>query len=251
VHISIDTWLWILAGAIPLGMGALGGHVSSNNKRLKFTFWFLGILGLLVVIVAGIRNQQAQDSFQQTLIAIEGNTQKNLHTHALFISPYYVETKDQHHPSLKVGKVVSVNVIYTNSGDRPLNDVKMGAVVLILPFNFSYASDDQRQNFVNSEWRQYEGTVSLGNTEGAVSPNTGYRWHTYESLPLTDADEKGLTIYPPKEAVCVLSKLDWKDDTGHYETDYFSCSVLEDQGGVQWHGTSFTNHEQKLKEQAY
>lgn len=76
MELSVDTWLWIFAAAIPFGMGALGGHLASNRPFYRWTFWILGVLGVVIVAVAGMRNQKAQDSLQNQLNKIEQNTEK-------------------------------------------------------------------------------------------------------------------------------------------------------------------------------
>lgn len=56
---TFDTWLWILAALIPLGMAALGGYVSTNRPVIRSIFWVAGLVGMGVVIVSAMRNQNA------------------------------------------------------------------------------------------------------------------------------------------------------------------------------------------------
>ena len=72
---NLDTLLWILAAAIPLGMGVLGEHVSSNKPFYRYLFWGLGLVGMVIVISIGIRNQHAQQAWQAQLNKIQHNTE--------------------------------------------------------------------------------------------------------------------------------------------------------------------------------
>ncbi|HEX9119489.1 MAG TPA: hypothetical protein VF840_03020 [Terriglobales bacterium] len=73
---SLDTFLWIAAAAVPLVLAALGGHVATDRPGLKLAFWIIGVVGMVVVVVFGIRNQNAQTALQNQLNRIETNTGK-------------------------------------------------------------------------------------------------------------------------------------------------------------------------------
>src|SRR5664279_5667027 len=132
---SIDTLLWILAAAIPLGMGALGGHLSSNRPLYRWLFWGLGFLGVLVVGVAGVRNEHAQSALQTQLDKIQRNTENppqvtvnvppspppiilNGETHQASLSLVKIEL-----PSSLNTKPFAVNVHLANVGQVPIEGV--------------------------------------------------------------------------------------------------------------------------------
>lgn len=73
MKLTLDTWLWVLAAAIPFAMGALGGHLSSSRRLYRWIFWICGIAGVFAVTVAGVRNQRAQTALQNQLDTIERN----------------------------------------------------------------------------------------------------------------------------------------------------------------------------------
>jgi hypothetical protein len=101
MNISLDTWLWILGASIPFGMGALGGHLSSDRPVYRWIFWIFGLVGVAVIATAGVRNQRAQTSLQIQLTTIQKNTEKPT-TFTVNPTPVVVSTPN---PTAKVAKL--------------------------------------------------------------------------------------------------------------------------------------------------
>jgi Na+/melibiose symporter-like transporter len=74
---SLETSLVILAAILPLLMAALGGHLASEKFWYRVTFWSLGFITAVIIIVTGVMNQRDQAKLQNQLNEIQKNTERN------------------------------------------------------------------------------------------------------------------------------------------------------------------------------
>ncbi len=78
---DLDTLLFILIALIPIIMAVLGGHVWSEKKWQKATFWIMGLVFAGLIIWQGIRIQKSKDeatnNIQKLLKSNTGLTDSN------------------------------------------------------------------------------------------------------------------------------------------------------------------------------
>jgi hypothetical protein len=79
-----------------------------------------------------------------------------------------------------------------------------------------------------------------------LSPsNDQYLYATFMSDPLTDTQIS--QIGSGTAALCAIGIVDWRDDSGHYETHFAQCLYNQADGSFNWHMTPENNVEHKLE----
>lgn len=100
VHVwALDFWFpVILLAIVPLGMAAYGGHVAADahsDKRhrlqVKFTFWGIGVFGLLIAFAYQYRTMKTDAERQTATQSWEDNVNHKLD--AITTQPSSAETK--------------------------------------------------------------------------------------------------------------------------------------------------------------
>lgn len=56
----MDIFLAIALGVVTFCLAALGGHLATENKKLRYSFWFLGVLGIALIAWQAVRATKAE-----------------------------------------------------------------------------------------------------------------------------------------------------------------------------------------------
>jgi hypothetical protein len=232
--------------------------ISVREKRLKnaIIIGVIGIVGIGLTVSGAIRNGIAQNALQSQLNKIQNNTEKpeptpvvnvapphvnipsqSQHTHVLVLVPNTSATGNPVFP-LKEGERVEINVGFRDLGQFPVLSPRLGGILKLVPI-----SEDGKV------WEKYAQEVKLGppssNLISVNDPTIEYLSYFLDS-PLSKQDVEDLTALPPKKEVCALAKVDWRDDTGHYETQYVGCLSNTGDATFPWHNFGNSNKELRL-----
>jgi hypothetical protein len=159
------------------------------------------------------------------------------HTHAQFLTAVGLASD----PLLpfREGQIVQLNLGFRNVGDFSFIPLHWGAIIRILPH-----VDSGAWKALNREIQlSYSADIML-----ASHDPTDYRYRTFAAaVPLSKQDVLNMTANPPKKKVCILGKLQWRDDTGDYETHAMQCMERESGGTLSVSANSENNAEHKLR----
>jgi hypothetical protein len=221
-----------------------------SKKRVKWEFWVWGIVAVILAIAQGARTQISQHHLDETLgklgagvqhiqdnppkveVKIPPVVQPPKHTNVNFMNPF----DDPVRPLFPIhqGEKCAVNIGYKNSGKFKVRASREGGSVLVVTTKLSNA------------FRDYRDTLKLLGSGGDLNPsNDQYLYATYLSDPLTD--EQLSQLNSGKAALCAIGIVDWKDDSGHYETHFAQCLYYQGDGSFNWHMTPDNNVERKLE----
>jgi hypothetical protein len=158
------------------------------------------------------------------------------HTHVDFVTP--LPTQGDLFLPYRKGETPSINVRYRNGGDFPIRDGRMKVKIITIPFSENSIVFRKYRNKLNAE-----SSTILGVSNS--HSNIGY--HTYYGPALSDEDVTKLNN--AEEVLCAIGILDWRDDSGRYETDIAQCVMAEQPVAVgifNWHVGAENNGEHKL-----
>jgi hypothetical protein len=247
---------WNIAIAVVLAflaalVSGLAGHLAATKTWHKWLFWGSGAVMIALIGIQTYRNETAQASLQAQLDKIQRNTEQpvtvNLppppapkeHTRVNFVTP----RPTQGDPLLpyRTGEIPSINLGFKNGGDFPIRDERMDVKIVVVPFSEYF-----------TEFRKYRKELdfkapTLGGVSNPHTDETNY--HTYHGPVLTDDDVTKLNN--AEKMLCAIAVLDWRDKSGHYQTDFLQCLVAErpfHQGVFNWHVGVENDAEHKLQQ---
>jgi hypothetical protein len=226
--------------------------LSLQKQRLRtgFVIGLIGAIGIALNVWGAIRSSRSQQALQTQVDRIQLNTEQppkvtvnvpsqpipKQHTHVDFVTPLPTQA-DLFLPYRK-GETPSINVRYRNGGDFPIRDGRMKVKIIIIPFIENSIVFRKYRNKLNAE-----SSTILGVSNS--HSNIGY--HTYYGPALSDEDVTKLNN--AEEVLCAIGILDWRDDSGRYETDVAQCVMAEQPVAVgifNWHVGAENNGEHKL-----
>jgi hypothetical protein len=124
-------------------MAALGGHLASTKPGYRITFWSLGLLTAIVVVIVGIRTEHAQSALQTQLNKIQKNTetppQVTVNPAQVTILPSApkqlarVSFDEAVTADLVEGQEAHVSLYWSNSGDASAYDFHGGGKIYLVP----------------------------------------------------------------------------------------------------------------------
>lgn len=236
-------------------LGLMGVYVSlrppheQNHKYWIGGFVAVGLLGIGLTGWLAQRAGSEQKDVGQQLDQINGNTQKNLHAHLDFYTSLFLGASNPVQATFRAGQDISINAIFGVAG-LPARNVALGGRVVLVSINARDLPKWEDEN-TDTLWDLYGKGIVPDRSFGTVNPSpssfTSESWSTFRlGKKLSRDDVADLASFPPKKAVCLLAKADWRDDSGRYETDNFECAIREAAGVYPWHRTKYANLETKL-----
>jgi hypothetical protein len=248
---NFDTWLWILAAAIPFAMGALGGYLSSNRPFYKWTFWILGLLGVVIVVVAGIRNEHAQSALQTQWDKIQRNTENppQVTVNIPPSPPPQIIRSDGNHirgslnlaridfpPSLNANPF-SVNMHLKNVGQVPIPNVYFWEIATFQPLNGLDSNSIDRKS--------YSAFLKFGKKAVMEAKKAG---HAPTYFAVNDDHWGTVNLYPRQEerdgVIRASTRLYFFAYAKWDDGDYASCRWLQPPSDVHYgNGANLVLHD--------
>lgn len=265
-------WDIIIAAGIAVIQVALtwyGVHVSVKEERLRnaLIIGMVGVIGVGLTVWGTIRATTSQQKLGNDITELKKGQQdtkvgiqqiKNnppvvnvnppvinfpavpQHTHAQFLSPGSLTSN----PTLPFheNQNVALNVTFANGGNFTLNDPLLGALLELVPASES----------AEVIWRKFGSKVKLEHRGGSMvaSHNPTANDHQLRTFtldgPLSKSDADDLMAIPGNKKLCAIGKLQWRDDSGRYETRCLMCTERELDGSFSWSVGSENNAEHKL-----
>lgn len=155
------------------------------------------------------------------------------HTRVDFIQPVFPSISPL---PLHVGQTPAVNLAFANNGDFAVLEARLGGTLQLAN------KADERKVF-----KTYRRGIKLSPPSGTINPRSGVlQFGTFvASFVLTEDDVSKLST--GDRFLCVIGVAQWKDSTGHYETDLCQCLTGESLSkDFNWHVLPENNTEHKL-----
>jgi hypothetical protein len=255
--------------AIAQGLtGFLGWRVTVDGvreERKKVYEWLFALASLIGIVAVGIAayrgtqishdladlkqgQQKANIGIQHIestppsvtfnpQITIPQTPARKEHTRVTFAPPF----PDPVFPLLPYHKdeKPAINVGFGNGGDYPVRPGRLHIQVLVVTTDEMLTVFPKHVSELKSHFR------SGG---GVINPHSGsVTYYTELGPALTDDDVSKLNN--GDKVICAIAFVDWRDDTGHYETDFSQCFAAElprPNGGFNWHINPEDNIEHRL-----